>query len=134
VVAPLERPVGVRRDVGDGVRTRPRHHLGYDRARVIGEAPEPALLPRRDERLRAGVVRDRGASGGEREPPRRALAAPRNGPCRRRPAPRAAGTAQPPETGEARLADRAGRSTAGDTAKGKQKIEQKAHTQATLAA
>ena len=59
-------------DVEDGVRSQ------------LGEAPKAAFLPRRDNRGNGLFVRDRSPSGGEREPPARALPAARHRPRRRR--------------------------------------------------
>jgi len=134
MVAALERPVGVGRDICDRVRARAWYDLGYERACVLGEPSEPALLPRGDERLRSGVVRDRRAGGGERELPALTLETTGDGPRGRRPAARAPGTAQPSKPGEARLADGARRRAADDAAKRKEEIEQQAHTPTTLAA
>jgi hypothetical protein len=133
VVAALERPVGVGRDICDRVRARARYDLRYEGACILGEPAEPELLPGGDERLRSGVVRDRRPGGGEREPPALTLATARDGPRGRSPAARAPRTCQPPKPGQARFADGARRRTAHDAAKRKQKIQEEPHTPTTLA-
>ena len=70
------------------------------------DPPEPALLPGRDERTAGAVVGDRGAGGGEGEPPAGALPAPLHRPGGRAAAARAQRAPQDEQAARGRSAQR----------------------------
>src|SRR5687768_7322591 len=82
MMAALEGPIRVGGDERER-KERRRQALDDDLCNGWDEPPQPALLPRRDERTHAVVVDDGGACAREGEPASRALTAPTDRPRRR---------------------------------------------------
>lgn len=118
-----EAPVAVRRDEHHriGVRAGDRvadHVRGY-----LGQPPEAALLPRRDQSGDRVFICHRGPGGGEREPPPRAFTAPGDWPQRRRAAPCTVGAEQEWERNPAASAEIRTQAGAGHAAPREDEVE-----------
>lgn len=124
MVAALDAPIAVGGNERERVHPWSLDRRRDDVCRLVGEPPQPVLLPGRDERTHRAQVRDGGARGGEREPPAGALEATGDGPGGGRAAPFAARTAKPWELGQATEADRRAEPAASHASTGNQKVEQ----------
>lgn len=123
VVAATQAPVTVGRNEGDHVRVWSPNDLDHDLGGPAGKAPEPPLLPGRDDPTHRLVVCDSGARLGECEPPARAFAASHDRPCGRTAAPFAERRAESPQMPLAGLADLWPIPRAAEAALRQQKVE-----------
>ena len=125
-MAALELAVAVAGNERDRVDIRPREPGDDELGRDGREITPAALLPRGDERARAGVVDERSPRRGEREPPAAALGAAANGPGPGAPQRSHHGGAQRTSRVEAAVADRAADPAADAAAAGEHEVERAA--------
>src|SRR5207245_469446 len=105
MVAPLEPPVTVRRDEHERIDLWRRQLPGDLIRGECGQASQPVLLPSRNDRADALVVRDRRTRRREREPSARAFGTTPDRPRSRRAAALAEGRLETPQRPEAGGAD-----------------------------
>jgi hypothetical protein len=91
MMAATETPVAVRGDEHHGIGVRAGDSVADDIRGNLGEPPEAAFLPGRDQRGDRVFICHRGPCGGERDPPPGAFTAPGDRPQRRRAAARTVG-------------------------------------------
>jgi hypothetical protein len=123
MMAPTEAPVAVRRDEHHRIGARAGDRVTDHVRGQLGEPPEAALLPGRDQGGDCAFICDRGPGGGERDPPTRAFTAPGDRPQRRRAAARAVRAEQEWERSPAAFAEIRTQAGAGQTAAREDEVE-----------
>jgi hypothetical protein len=123
MMAATETPVAVRWDEHHGIGVRAGDSVADDIRGYLGEPPEAALLPGRDQRGDCVFICHRGPCGGERDPPARAFTAPGDGPQRRCAAPCTVGAEQEWERNPAAVAEIRTQAGAGHAAAREDQVE-----------
>jgi hypothetical protein len=123
MMAATETPVAVRGDEHHRIGVRAGDSVADDIRGNLGEPPEAALLPRRDQRGDRVFICHRGPCGGERDPPPGAFTAPGDRPQRRCAAARTVGAEQEWERNPAAVAEIRTQAGAGHAAAREDQVE-----------